>query len=172
MARFKESRSVDVAINLGLAGSFIKDLSIAQVVEVIQDRFGDLGIEESNGSFTDVHEMELLSGNKFPFADGWINNDKEHQHNLRKVRSITVNKVHGHEPSIQSIEAKYRPHLETMEGASFMYACKAMDIDFIQIRAVSNYVESRNRESWQIGPAVQNLNNWCINYFDQLEEVF
>jgi futalosine hydrolase len=44
-----------------------------------------------------------------------------------------------------------------MEGAAFMYACLMHKVPFAQVRAVSNLVERRNRNSWRLAEAIQNL---------------
>ncbi len=48
-----------------------------------------------------------------------------------------------------------------MEGAAFFYACREAQVHYVQIRAVSNYVEKRNRDAWQIGLAIKNLNTFA-----------
>jgi len=49
-----------------------------------------------------------------------------------------------------------------MEGAAFFYACAMAGVPCMQIRAVSNYVEKRNRDAWQIGLAIKNLNTFAV----------
>jgi futalosine hydrolase len=44
-----------------------------------------------------------------------------------------------------------------MEGATFFYICAREKIPFLSIRAVSNKVESGNRDSWNISLALENL---------------
>ena len=44
-----------------------------------------------------------------------------------------------------------------MEGAAFFAGCKRLD-NFTQIRAVSNYVEKRDKSKWNISLAIENLN--------------
>jgi futalosine hydrolase len=44
-----------------------------------------------------------------------------------------------------------------MEGATFFYICRGEKIPFLAIRAVSNYVEPRNRGKWNIPLALGNL---------------
>jgi futalosine hydrolase len=39
-----------------------------------------------------------------------------------------------------------------------------MNVPCIQIRAVSNYVERRNRDNWQIGLAIKNLNIFALEF--------
>ncbi|MCB0664545.1 MAG: hypothetical protein KDC80_01930, partial [Saprospiraceae bacterium] len=70
---------------------------------------------------------------------------------------ITVNKVHGNDESIERIKEKFNPDIETMEGAAFYYSCHLMHQPCVQIRSISNKVERRNRENWNIPLALKNL---------------
>ena len=74
------------------------------------------------------------------------------------MKSITVNKAHGSEERIAKTVDRFKPQVESMEGAAFFYACKIAKIPCLQIRAISNYVERRNKASWDISLAVQSLN--------------
>ncbi len=159
LCRYSDMKNIDVAINLGLAGAFDKNINLGDVFEIEKDRFGDLGVEEANGSFTDVHELDLIGKDYHPFENGWLINDKNKlELTFPKKIAITVNKVHGTKNSIEAIDEKYNADLESMEGAAFMQACKTMDVKFHQIRAVSNYVEPRNRANWKLELAIDNLN--------------
>ena len=60
----------DLAIQVGIAGAFNRQLKIGTVVQVVSERFGDLGVEEADGSFTDVHKMELIGKDDPPFKNG------------------------------------------------------------------------------------------------------
>jgi len=173
LSRFHEIKEIDLAINIGICGSYNRDISLGTVLNITKDRFGDLGVEEADGSFTDVYEMELVQKNKFPYADGWILNDLKEKYNpsLQTVSGITVNKVNGTKNSVDLISQKYNPDTESMEGAAFLYACKTMDVDCIQLRSVSNYVEPRNRANWQIHLALENLNTAIVSYLDNLENL-
>lgn len=148
-----------LAINAGVAGAFNKNLELGQVVNVIEERYGDLGVEEANGEFTDMFEMELINGKQAPFRENVLPNDRGAEFEfLPKVKGLTVNKVHGFAGSISKIKAKYKVDIETMEGAAFFQACLTEEIPFLEIRAISNYVEPRNRDNWELGKAIQNLN--------------
>lgn len=163
LARYKDIEKTTVAINVGLAGSYYPSLELGEVVEVISDRFGDLGVEESDGSFTDVFDLGLTNENQFPYESGWIKNTKpKFQNNIATVKGLTVNKVHGSSDSIDKVKSKYSADVESMEGAGFFYACRIMDVHMHQFRAVSNYVEPRNKDNWQIEKAIDNLNAYLI----------
>jgi futalosine hydrolase len=45
-----------------------------------------------------------------------------------------------------------------MEGAACMMVCNKLGFEFFQIRAISNYVEERAKEKWNISLAIKNLN--------------
>jgi futalosine hydrolase len=45
-----------------------------------------------------------------------------------------------------------------MEGAAFFYSCAQAGLPSIQLRAISNWVEPRNRDAWNIPLAISNLN--------------
>ena len=83
------------------------------------------------------------------------------------MKGITVNKVHGNAQSIEKTIQLHQPQTESMEGAAVFYACQQLNIPAMQIRSISNYVEPRNRESWQIGLAVKNLNDWLIEFINK-----
>lgn len=171
MARFNEAPHLDLAINVGIAGSYNRDLPLGKVVHVTSDRFADLGVEEADGSFTDVYDLELEAKNKFPYTDGALLNDGlKYSFDLSEVSALTVNKVHGTQSSIDKIRAKYKADIETMEGAGFHYACKNMDIQHVQLRALSNYVEPRNRNGWEIELAIDQLNQTIINLLNNVEK--
>lgn len=163
LSRYSGIKEIDVAINVGVAGSFDTKIELGSVIEVIEDRFGDLGVEEADGSFTDIHQLDLIGKDYFPFDNGSIKNERlKIEFNLPKKSSITVNKVHGSKSSIDAIKDKYHPDVESMEGAAFMMTCKTMDVKFHQIRAISNYVEPRNKDNWKLNLAIDNLNATLI----------
>ncbi len=168
MSRLKNINENDLLINAGIAGSYDRTYKLGDVFEVTKDKFADLGVEESNGDFTDIYQLELYPKDKFPFENGWITN--EGLSKLKKVSSITVNKVNGTKNAIEKISAKYNPDLESMEGAGFCYASKMLDIKFVQIRSVSNYVEPRNRDNWKLNLAIDNLNVSLLNFLISLAQ--
>ena len=45
-----------------------------------------------------------------------------------------------------------------MEGATVFKVCEEMNIPCIQIRSISNKVEKRNKENWNLDLAISNLN--------------
>jgi len=154
----------DLAINAGIAGAFNRDLKIGDIVNVISEEFGDLGIEEADGNFTNLFENKLLSPNETIYTNGQIlNPDAAEFSFLPQVKGLTINKVHGYPPSITALQKKYSSDIESMEGAAFFLVCRSENVKFLQIRAISNYVEKRNRENWNLPLSIGNLNQVLLS---------
>jgi futalosine hydrolase len=66
--------------------------------------------------------------------------------------------VHGNEKTIKIIQEKYNADTENMEGLAFYYVLKLVNKPGIEIRSISNYVERRNKDNWNIKDSVENLN--------------
>jgi futalosine hydrolase len=64
---------------------------------------------------------------------------------------------------------RFDPDIETMEGASFFYICRRESIPFFAVRSISNRVERRNRASWNIPLALENLSVRMEEVFNLLE---
>ena len=157
------TNTYDLVLNLGIAGSFDKAIALGDVVEVTTDTFAELGAEDDD-AFLSIDKMGF--GEAAYYASSLLSTPYNlfNNFNLKKVNAITVNTVHGNELSIQKVKDRLSPQLESMEGASVFYACKHANVPCLQIRAVSNYVEKRNRDNWQIGLAIKNLNNFALEF--------
>jgi futalosine hydrolase len=153
----------DLAINAGIAGAYpASGLAIGEVVQVTSERFADLGVEEADGRFVDVHELGLVDANASPFTNGELVNPAMGFDFLPKANGLTVNKVHGFQPSIDAVLKQYPSDVESMEGAAFFLACLMAGQPFLEIRSISNLVEARNRKAWDLPKAIQQLNNVLI----------
>jgi futalosine hydrolase len=56
-----------------------------------------------------------------------------------------------------------------MEGAALHYMGRDLNIPFIQIRAVSNYVGERNKAKWKIKESIEQLEAYVLTYLATLE---
>jgi futalosine hydrolase len=146
LTKHLSENSYDLVINMGVAGSFSDEIKIGNVVEVVEDIFSELGFE--NGiEFEQFSDFELAT--KYSV---------EGKTDLQKVKGITVNTVHGNEDSIAKIVHRLNPVVESMEGAAVFKVCKEFVVPCMQIRAISNKVEKRNKANWNMHLAIKNLN--------------
>ena len=160
MGKTLATKLYDVAINLGLAGSFDDDLTIGDSVNIISDQISELGAEDGE-SFLSLIDMNLINDEDYVLNHGVMKNTIPLVNpvidSLKKVSAITVNTTHGAAISIQKIKELFKPQVESMEGAAFFYACLLEGITCTQIRTISNIVEIRNKDNWNIPLGVKNL---------------
>ena len=149
-------KSYDLVINMGVAGSFSDEIKIGDVVEVIEDNFSEIGFEDGNS---------FLEFTNFRIENSFKVNERT---NLKKAKGITVNTVHGNKKTITEIISRLSPDVESMEGAACFMACKQFKIPCIQIRAISNKVEKRNKKNRNLDLAISNLNTEVEKIIDSL----
>lgn len=150
----------DLVLQAGVAGSFDARLPPGSLAVVEKEFLGDLGAEDHT-LFKDLFELGLCAENEFPFQQKALINPFSFLpfKNLPPaVDAITVQTVSGHAPTIAARTGKLKVALESMEGAALHYVCLQLGVPFLQLRAVSNFVEPRNRSNWQLPLAIRNLN--------------
>lgn len=161
----------DLAINLGICGSFNRQLLPGTTVQVVSDTFGDMGAEDGE-AFLDSFEIGLTDRDAYPFMNGWIHNmaatEYEVLQSIPAVRGITMNTVSGNEINIRKRVKKFAADVESMEGAAFFYCCKHESIPCLQIRTVSNYIERRDKNQWNIPLAISKLNETAIRLLQEI----
>ena len=59
---------------------------------------------------------------------------------------------------IHEIVKREKADIETMEGASVFKVCEEFNIPCLQIRSISNRIEKRNTDQWDLDLAIRNLN--------------
>jgi futalosine hydrolase len=168
-SRVLARKRYDLALNFGVCGSFDRALEPGGVVHIVSDRIAELGAEDDD-AFLTVQDLELLGDDEFPFTRGQLVNVSPPANaalsGLRAVTGITVNTVHGSKRSIAAVVRRFAPQVESMEGAAFMYACMIHEVVFAQVRAVSNIVDTRNREAWKMTEAVRSLGETAMQIVD------
>jgi futalosine hydrolase len=169
MKWFSSNVRPELAINIGIAGSYSGDIAVGDVVAPVSDCFADSGVE-TEGGFITLSEAGIAD----PFVSGGkIASDNIYTLMLTKmlkpVVAVTVNTVTGSPDTIQRISGKFNPGIETMEGATFFYICLREKIPFVALRSVSNRVEPRNRKKWDIPLAVSNLSEKLRDFLLMLD---
>lgn len=157
-------REYSAAINAGVAGSFGLH-HIGDVVNVTRECFSELGAEDDT-TFLSINELGL--GQQRLELNNRL--QAEALSKLPEASGITVNRVHGNEKTIHEVIALYQPEIESMEGAAFVHAANALNWPAVQLRGLSNRVEIRNRDKWDIPQAVKNLNAVVIDLIKELNQ--
>lgn len=165
---------VDMAIQVGIAGSFSEEYPVGSVVEVSEESLPEMGAESPEG-FLKMEELgfSLLEAGEKTYYNT-LPNDSRYLDHLPWVTGITVNRVSGTSETIAQRNLSWNPGIETMEGAAFFLAMKQKAIPFMEVRGISNKVEPRNRSSWRIKEALEasqlEVWAWLKNNSGKMEE--
>lgn len=163
------SQKFDLLIQAGIGGALDQELAIGEVVEIISERFGDLGAETASEGFLDLQQLGLLERQSgIMTANGQMLNPGAVDATLplKQCNGISVNRVTGSAKSIAALRNRYpEAQVESMEGAALFYAGLHHKVPFLQLRSISNYVMPRDRESWDIPLALSSLNEVLMHLF-------
>lgn len=160
-------------IQVGIAGCFDKKVPLGKVFAVKDDFAGDIGVME-NKVWKDLFDLKLDKPNDAPYEKKSLPNPWLSQYNLLKLptkKGVTVNTISTNKNKIDLYSGRYKATLESMEGAALHYMGRDLNIPFIQIRAVSNYVGERNKAKWNMQEAIYNLNQTLLQYLDALNKI-
>lgn len=149
----------DLLLNVGIGGAFNRDIPLGEVVHIYQDTFAELGAEDGD-QFVDSETLGLATHTYY----GWQQLAHPAISQLRPCKGITVNRVHGNDLTIAAMVDRIHPDTESMEGAAVLYAAQQAGLPAVQIRAISNYVERRDKRNWRIPEAIESLNHWLISF--------
>lgn len=154
----------DLVIALGIAGAIDHRISIGEVVCVDQDEIYNFGVED--GSQVLPFSAIGLDGDAvlkplLPFSSSLVQQ-------LKWVKAVSVNTAHGNQQSIGKLVQRTEASIETMEGAAFFYVCNQEKVSCLHLRAISNRVERRNRETWDIPLALDQLTTTAYSILNTL----
>ncbi|MDF2479620.1 MAG: futalosine hydrolase [Sphingobacterium sp.] len=169
LGRVLHESKYDLLINIGIAGCFDRNMKIGEVVQVISESFVELGAEDDQQFIP----IEQLGYGKSKFTSSLLQGQNIQLPFVAQGHGITVNKVHGNADSIAKIKQR-SPNscIESMEGAAVFFAADKMDLPVIELRGISNYVEKRNRATWNIPLAIMNSNKALVEALDFLSSLF
>ena len=150
----------DMVVQAGIGGCFDPSIQLGTVFVVQRDTIADLGVTEKTNVKT-IFDLKLAAGNQHPFKNGWLinNSDLIQKTGLKKISAVTVNKITTGQSMIDSYLKKFKPQVESMEGAALHYVCLQEHLPFLQLRAVSNYIGERDKKKWLLKESIINLNH-------------
>ncbi len=160
----------DLVIQIGIAGTFDENIGLGKVVCIKEESVGDLGVQE-DGKWKDIFDLKLEKSNYHPYEKRKLPNQWLKDYNLLKldeVAAITINEITTSEERKQLLLKKYEAVMESMEGAALHYVCRQLNVPFIQMRAVSNYIGERDKLKWEMKTAIDNINLILLKYLDKL----
>ncbi len=138
-----KNKKIKKVLLTGICGGFRDKTEIGEILIANEEILGDFGV-----CFNE--KVEYFNSNKIKIMG---------KYNLpyKKGAFLTVNCVTTNKDRIEFYKKKFSPISENMEGYGIAYICNKLDIEFIEIRAVSNFVG--DRKFWNIKLALENLKN-------------
>lgn len=116
------------------------------------ERFGDEGVETPAG-FQDLQALKLGDCGPFP-ASPRLAQQASALLGVPVVRGVTVSTCSGTENASARMHKRSSADVETMEGAAVAYVCRQFELPLLQVRAISNWTGDRERGDWNLGAAV------------------
>lgn len=149
----------ELIIQAGIGGCYNKNIALGSVLAIKKEIVADQAVTEKAVLKT-MFDLGLLGQNQYPYTKGWLENKTEllKKIKLKKVTGISVNEITTSSKKIKQYEEKFKPVVESMEGAALHYIALMEKIPFLQIRSVSNYAGERNKKNWKMKESIINLN--------------
>lgn len=162
-------RHPDGWIQAGIGGDFEGKLIMGEVYQVTSEMLVGFGAEDQDGSILDSFELGWLDRDVAPYEAGLLHCPHVIKYEIPKASGMTSFHSHGSEQSISQMKKKSFGQIESMEGAPFFFVSLMKKIPFLCFRSISNRVEPRNKDNWQINEAVENLNAALILWLEEGE---
>ena len=149
----------ELIIQAGIGGCYNKNIALGSDLAIKKEIVADQAVTEKAVLKT-MFDLGLLGQNQYPYTKGWLENKTEllKKIKLKKVTGISVNEITTSSKKIKQYEEKFKPVVESMEGAALHYVALMEKIPFLQIRSVSNYAGERNKKNWKMKESIINLN--------------
>lgn len=147
-------------LQMGIGGGFVPaGLSPGDVVVATEEIYGDLGVITPTGWHgAEMIGIPLVPGdpprfNRFPLEPE-LTLAAAKACSARSGPFLTQSLCTGSALLAGELWSRWGALCENMEGAAAAHVCTVYQVPFVEIRGISNLVEDRNRESWQIGRAI------------------
>ena len=167
-AVLQASRPV-LVLQIGGGGAYLSSgLGIGDLAIATEENYGDLGVLTPDGwQPADVIGIPVLQKdrdyfNRFPLRPALVARAKALVRNIPwdapapQVRSgpfITVQQCSGRASAGNELAARFNGICENMEGAAAAHLCMLYGVPFLELRGISNRVEDRSRETWDLNLA-------------------
>jgi futalosine hydrolase len=153
------SASIAGVVNLGVGGAYCRDQDSAGLLDIClaeREVLGDLGICYSDA-------VEPLRGEQLVVLDRFILDSDlltqaavlldSGQVAYRRGTFVTVSCVSGSRQRGALLARQHQALCENMEGAAVARVCQHFALPLLELRCISNLVEDRNRQNWQLHQA-------------------
>ncbi len=176
-----ERHHPQLVINVGCAGAYIgSGLSIGDLVVANDEVLADEGVIVEEG-WRDLRYMSLPTLDRV--GRPYFNMLPLSRHASEKAmqladyygvfmmrgRFATVSTCSGTSQRGEELVGLWNPIAESMEGAAVVQVCLRYCLDCLEIRGISNLVEERNMENWELRRAVEVAQRFILKYLEEMD---
>lgn len=176
-----ERNRPQLVINTGCAGAYIgSGLSIGDLAVASDEVLADEGVVVEEG-WRDLRYMSLptlnLSGqtcfNTIPLSKHASEKAMQladyYGVLLMRGRFATVSTCSGTRQRGMELARHWNVIAENMEGAAVAQVCLRYGLDCLEIRGISNLVEERDLEKWEIRRAVEVAQRFILKFIEEMD---
>lgn len=168
-----------MVLQIGVGGAYLSsELEVGDVAVADREIYGDLGVIAPDGwhstEFIGIPILTTLDSsgkvdnhyNEYPIDQGLAESSidaisaADWGQNPPAIASgtfVTVNQCSGVAEVGNEIASRFGGICENMEGAAAAHLCLLYKVPFVEVRSISNRVEDRNFEAWDIPMAISHL---------------
>jgi futalosine hydrolase len=155
----------DILILFGIGGGYA-ETGIGDVAIAVSENYGEEGVLTPDGwkpmEFTGfpLLKNDLEYFNTFPMDNKLsqlaVRASKDIGLKVHSGNFITVSQCSGTQETGEMIRERFNGICENMEGAAVAHICAKYKVPMIEIRGISNLIEDRDLNRWNIPLAVSN----------------
>ncbi|MGA1196483.1 MAG: futalosine hydrolase [Candidatus Latescibacterota bacterium] len=156
----------DLVLQTGIGGAYLPaNLNLGDLVMASEENYAELGIITPSGWLPaneigiPVLKTDRDFFNTYPLDPDLITDAQNALHNAKEEvivgPFVTVQQCSGRTDIGNDIAKKFNAICENMEGVAAAQICLQYQIPFLELRAISNQVEDRNKDAWNIPLALQ-----------------
>jgi futalosine hydrolase len=167
----------DIVIMAGCAGAYTgSSLKVGDVAVATEETYAEAGIITPDGwkgiedtGYSLVESNGKAYHSRFPLSGKYNKIIKAANPGIHLGTFLTVSAISGTAERGRELFARYGALCENMEGAAAAQVCLIYGVPFVEIRGVSNMVENRDKEKWDIDTAMKNCAAAVVAFIEKLE---
>ncbi len=172
-----ENYNVDILVLFGTGGGYSGE--VGDIVVAESESYGEEGVLTKEGwKSMEFICFPLLKDereyyNTFPMDTSLIQHTIEVLNdagfNVSSGNFVTVSQCSGTREAGEIMKKRFNSICENMEGAAVAHICTMYKVPMIEIRGISNIIEERDMEKWNIKKAASNCNEAVIELIKRLK---
>ena len=175
----------DLVLQVGVGGAYLSsELDVGDLALATEENYGDFGVlapggwQPGDAIGIPVFSKERDYFNRFPLdplltaqARNLVRNThrEEAPSALCAGPFVTVQQCSGTTVRGNELAARFGGICENMEGAAAAHVCALYDVPFLEVRGISNRVEDRNRDAWDLPLAARRAQEAARTLVEYLE---